>query len=162
MVLTTNSKCQTSHGETADPEMKLKPRHFNPHPAEAVEVAESRPIAVTVGKNVNLVDDNGLETINTATSNLFRRQSPAVFNQGPIQFPNNNIENRQLAQQPRFYLKSTNQPVFNPKDYDNDYVRNLSHFLLDNSEYFWCIIQGSTQRLLIFKQKTLCIFVCGS
>lgn len=123
-----HTHAQTSHGETADPEVKLKPRNFNPHPFEAVDVAESRSIVVPSGKEVRLVDENVLQDI---SSHLFRRQSPNVFNKGPIQFPNNN-DVRPVPQQPRFYLKATNlrTPTSTQKqannnhqdDYDEDYV----------------------------------------
>lgn len=124
---------QTSHGETAEPEAQLKPRNFNPHPFETVDVAESRPIVVTSSKkDVSLADDDALQDINVASSSshLFRRQSSAVFNQGPIQFPRNDDAVRPaVAQQSRFYLNNqrspapTQAPAINRDDnYDDDYV----------------------------------------
>lgn len=71
--------------ETAEPEASLKPRNFNPHP-----YSYSRPVPLN--------RDNALQNINfvPSSSNFFVQKarkplsrSSGIFNQGPIQFPDN-------------------------------------------------------------------------
>lgn len=63
---------QPLHGETAVPANELQPRNHNPHPYIA-------PAAISAGGGDR-----------HHKNHVKRRQSPALFNQGPIQFPTNN------------------------------------------------------------------------
>lgn len=87
---------QTSvHGETADPAEALRPRNFNPHPY-AIELDASQQNAVReIGDNQLQQVSNiigGSAAADVSKNHVKRRQSPALYNQGPIQFPTNNNE----------------------------------------------------------------------
>lgn len=69
------SLAQNAHGETADPAGKLRPRNYNPHPYAIEPNVPPPPLSATSPQSANHVK---------------RRQSPALYNQGPIQFPTNN------------------------------------------------------------------------
>lgn len=77
----------TAHGETADPARKLQPRHYNPHP-----FAIQRRLSAddSGGDDVVVINDSSHSARRskaTPSNHVKRRQSPALFNQGPIQFP---------------------------------------------------------------------------